>query len=77
VRAGVDVIADGEMRRQDFIMSFYDRLAGLRAVEPARKIGVPLYDRMTVYETVDRITAPPASASWTSSASPTRAPTAR
>jgi 5-methyltetrahydropteroyltriglutamate--homocysteine methyltransferase len=58
VRAGVDVIADGEMRRQDFIMSFYDRLAGLRAVEPARKIGVPLYDRMTVYETVDRITAP-------------------
>ncbi len=58
VRAGVDVIADGEMRRQDFIMSFYDRLAGLKALEPARKIGVPLYDRMTVYTTVERITAP-------------------
>ncbi len=58
VRAGVDVISDGEMRRQDFIMSFYDHLAGLRAVEPARKVGVPLYDRMTLHETVDRITAP-------------------
>ncbi len=58
LRAGVDVISDGEMRRQDFIMSFYDRLAGLRAVEPARKVGVPLYDRMTLHETVDRITAP-------------------
>jgi 5-methyltetrahydropteroyltriglutamate--homocysteine methyltransferase len=58
VRAGVDVIADGEMRRQDFIMSFYDRLAGLKPTEPARKIGVPFYDRMTVYITVDRITAP-------------------
>jgi len=58
IRAGVDVIADGEMRRQDFIMSFYDRLAGLKPLEPARKVGVPLYDRMTVYTTVDRITAP-------------------
>lgn len=58
VRAGVDVISDGEMRRQDFIMSFYERLAGLKALEPARKIGVPLYDRMTLYTTVDRMTAP-------------------
>lgn len=57
-RAGVDVISDGEMRRQDFIMSFYDRLAGLRAVEPARKVGILMYDRMTLYETVDRILAP-------------------
>ena len=58
IRAGVDVISDGEMRRQDFIMSFYDRLAGLRAVEPARKVGILMYDRMTLYETVDRILAP-------------------
>ncbi len=58
IRAGVDVISDGEMRRQDFIMSFYDRLAGLRAVEPPRKVGILMYDRMTLYETVDQITAP-------------------
>lgn len=43
-RAGVDVISDGEMRRQDFIMSFYDRLAGLRAGAPARKV-VALFNR--------------------------------
>jgi len=58
IRAGVDVISDGEMRRQDFIMSFYDRLAGLRALEPARKVGVLMYDRMALYQTVDRISAP-------------------
>ena len=29
VEAGVDIISDGEMRRVNFILGFFDRLAGL------------------------------------------------
>ena len=28
-RAGVDIITEGEMRRQDFVLGFYERLTGL------------------------------------------------
>src|SRR5207248_7891139 len=43
-RAGVDVITDGEMRRRDFIQSFYGRLDGLRRLAPARRFGAAGYD---------------------------------
>jgi 5-methyltetrahydropteroyltriglutamate--homocysteine methyltransferase len=56
--AGIDIVSDGEVQRQDFIMGFYDRLVGLRPVEPSRKLGPPLYDTVTRYETTDRISAP-------------------
>jgi 5-methyltetrahydropteroyltriglutamate--homocysteine methyltransferase len=51
-------VTDGEMRRINFIMGFYERLDGLTAREPFRKLGPPLYDRETLYETTGRVTAP-------------------
>jgi 5-methyltetrahydropteroyltriglutamate--homocysteine methyltransferase len=58
LRAGLDVVTDGEMRRVNFIMGFYERLDGVVAREPFRKLGLPLYDRETLYETTGRVTAP-------------------
>jgi 5-methyltetrahydropteroyltriglutamate--homocysteine methyltransferase len=57
-RAGLDVVSDGEVRRHDFIMSFYGRLRGLREAPPRRRLGPYLYDSTPVYETVERVTAP-------------------
>jgi 5-methyltetrahydropteroyltriglutamate--homocysteine methyltransferase len=57
-RAGLDVLTDGEMRRQDFIMGFYERLENVRATAPFRKFGYPLYDQVTLYETTGKVRAP-------------------
>lgn len=57
-RAGVDVVTDGEVRRADFIMSFYSRFQGLREVPPRRRLGPYLYDSTAIYETTGRIAAP-------------------
>jgi 5-methyltetrahydropteroyltriglutamate--homocysteine methyltransferase len=57
-RAGLDVVSDGEMRRADFIMGFYDRLSGLRQRRPHRRLGTYLYDSTPVYETEERVRAP-------------------
>jgi hypothetical protein len=56
--AGVDLISDGEMRRQGFIVSIFKYFHGLRALEPRRKVGVLSYDGHVFYEPVERITAP-------------------
>jgi 5-methyltetrahydropteroyltriglutamate--homocysteine methyltransferase len=58
LRAGIDVVTDGEMRRVNFIMGFYERLDGVVAREPFRKLGLPLYDRETLYETTGHVSAP-------------------
>jgi len=58
LRAGIDVLTDGEMRRVNFIMGFYQRLDGVAPREAFRKLGLPLYDRETLYETTGRVTAP-------------------
>ena len=57
-RAGLDVVSDGEVRRADFIMGFYDRLTGLRQRWPHRRLGAYLYDSTPVYETEERVGAP-------------------
>lgn len=57
-RAGVDVVTDGEVRRADFIMSFYSRFQGLREVPPRRRLGPYLYDSTAIYETTGRVAAP-------------------
>ncbi|MBI81846.1 MAG: methionine synthase [Planctomycetaceae bacterium] len=56
--AGLDVITDGELRRRDFIQSFYDRLSGLRPLPPARRFGAAGYDQNPRHEVVGKITAP-------------------
>src|SRR6516162_5931208 len=36
LRAGADIITDGEMQRVDFNLGFYDYLSGIKALSPAR-----------------------------------------
>ncbi len=57
-RAGVDLISDGEMRRQGFIVSIFKYFHGLEPLEPRRKVGVLSYDGHVFYEPVERISAP-------------------
>jgi len=48
-RAGVDVLTTGEMGRVRFIIGFYDRFHGIRALEPPRKLGQPHWDTNTPF----------------------------
>ncbi|MEE9325003.1 MAG: methionine synthase [Dehalococcoidia bacterium] len=57
-KAGVDIITDGEMRRQFFIMSFYSRFTGVEPLPPLRKIGYLGYDSLGRFKLVGRIAAP-------------------
>ena len=38
-RAGVDIITEGEMRRQDFVLGFYERLTGLEELPCTQNTG--------------------------------------
>jgi 5-methyltetrahydropteroyltriglutamate--homocysteine methyltransferase len=57
-RAGIDLVSDGEVRRHDFIMSFYGRLEGLRETPPRRRLGPYMYDSTPIYETTGKVAAP-------------------
>jgi 5-methyltetrahydropteroyltriglutamate--homocysteine methyltransferase len=55
IEAGLDVICDGEVRRNRFVYEMYDRLTGIERVPPARRIGVPGYDRAPKFVASQRI----------------------
>ncbi len=55
---GVDLISDGEMRRDDFILGFYQYLSPLEPIPPARRLGQSGYDQITTYRALERISAP-------------------
>ncbi|HZU16450.1 MAG TPA: cobalamin-independent methionine synthase II family protein [Candidatus Dormibacteraeota bacterium] len=57
-RSGLTVVSDGEVRRHDFILSFYGRLHGLRTLPARRRLGPHLYDSTPIYEVEDRLSAP-------------------
>ena len=57
-RAGVDVLTTGEMMRVRFIVGFYDRITGIRALPAPRQLGQPLWDTNTPFEVFDKIAAP-------------------
>ena len=57
-RAGLDVVTTGEMGRVRFIIGFYDRIQGIRALEAPRKLGQPLWDTNTPFEVTEKIAAP-------------------
>lgn len=57
-QAGLDVISDGEMRRWNFIMSFFDRIAGLEQLPPERRVGIYGYDAERLWRAVDRVGVP-------------------
>jgi len=58
VNAGVDMISDGEMRRVNFILGFYDHMRGLETLPPARRVGAPHWDTETPLRAVESLTAP-------------------
>jgi 5-methyltetrahydropteroyltriglutamate--homocysteine methyltransferase len=58
LRAGADLISDGEMQRVDFNLGFYDYLTGLRPLPPARRWGPPAHDQRSRYRAVAPLEAP-------------------
>lgn len=58
LEAGLDVISDGEMRRQRFVYEMFDRLSGLERVPPGRRVGVPGYDMAPHFRVVERVASP-------------------
>src|SRR5271166_1978353 len=49
LRAGADIISDGEMQRVDFNLGFYDYLEGLQPLPTARRWGSPAHDQRSKY----------------------------
>jgi 5-methyltetrahydropteroyltriglutamate--homocysteine methyltransferase len=58
VRAGIDIITDGEMQRVDFNLGFYDYLEGVEPLPPARRWGPPAHDQRSRYLCTAPINAP-------------------
>ncbi len=58
LRAGADLITDGEMQRVDFNLGFYDRLTGIKPLPPARRWGPPAHDQRSRYLCVAPLDAP-------------------
>jgi len=59
MKAGLDVITDGEQSRLDFNLSFYGYLQGLRPNErPLRVYGPPAHDQRGKHDIMDELTAP-------------------
>jgi 5-methyltetrahydropteroyltriglutamate--homocysteine methyltransferase len=59
VEAGIDLVANGEMGRENFTLGFFGRLSGLRPLPQPRRLGVPSYDTRTPHQVVDRVGGSP------------------
>src|SRR5436190_6671999 len=57
LRAGADLISDGEMQRVDFNLGFYDYLAGIEPLPQARRWGAPAHDQRNRYRCIAPLTA--------------------
>ncbi len=58
IEAGLDVISDGELRRQRFVFSMFDGLDGLVRMAPQRRLGIPGYDMAPAFIAEAPPTAP-------------------
>src|SRR5262249_10782155 len=58
LRAGADIITDGEMQRVDFNLGFYARLRGIEALPQGRRWGPPGHDQRSKYLCVAALAAP-------------------
>lgn len=58
VETGVDILTDGELRRQRFVYEMFDKLDGLERVNPRRRLGIGGYDMAPHFIARDMITAP-------------------
>src|SRR5262245_25562161 len=58
LRAGADLITDGEMQRVDFNLGFYDRLTGIEPLPKVRRWGPPAHDQRSRYRCHAPVAAP-------------------
>src|SRR5437773_4068827 len=58
LKAGVDILTDGEMRRVDFIVSFPNYLEGIEPLPLERKLGPEGHDQRPRYRITGEISAP-------------------
>lgn len=58
LRAGLDRITDGEVRRVDFNLGFYQYLTGLEPIPRARHWGPPAHDQRSKYRCAAPLAAP-------------------
>ncbi|MCI0685444.1 MAG: cobalamin-independent methionine synthase II family protein [Gemmataceae bacterium] len=58
LRAGADIITDGEMQRVDFNLGFYDYLEGVKPLPSPRRWGPPAHDQRSRYLCVEPLRAP-------------------
>jgi 5-methyltetrahydropteroyltriglutamate--homocysteine methyltransferase len=58
LRAGADIITDGEMQRVDFNLGFYDYLTGLERLPQGRRWGPPAHDQRSKYRCIAPLQAP-------------------
>jgi 5-methyltetrahydropteroyltriglutamate--homocysteine methyltransferase len=56
--AGIDVISDGEMRRFNFLVGFYDYIHGVEKIPWDRQLGYPGPDMINAFRATDRFFAP-------------------
>lgn len=56
--AGVDVISDGEMKRFNFLVGFYDCIHGLEKIPWERQLGYPGPDMINAFRATDRFSSP-------------------
>jgi 5-methyltetrahydropteroyltriglutamate--homocysteine methyltransferase len=58
LKAGVDILTDGEMRRVDFIVSFPKKLLGVEQLPQARRLGPEGHDQRPRYRISGEVSAP-------------------
>jgi 5-methyltetrahydropteroyltriglutamate--homocysteine methyltransferase len=58
IEAGIDVLTDGEFRRQRFVFELFQHLTGLKRTTPGRKLGIPGYDMAPRFQVEEVIAAP-------------------
>jgi 5-methyltetrahydropteroyltriglutamate--homocysteine methyltransferase len=56
--AGVDVISDGEMKRFNFLVGFYDYIHGVQKIPWERQLGYPGPDMIDAFKAVDKFATP-------------------
>src|SRR5260221_13937149 len=58
LKAGVDIVGDGEIHSLDFVMGFYDHLQGVRLLPARRTLGPEGHDMRPKWQVLEPIQAP-------------------
>lgn len=58
IEAGLDVLSDGEVRRQRFVYEMFQLMEGLKRVPSRRRLGIAGYDMAPGFTSSEPVTAP-------------------